>query len=360
MKRLLLALGMLGLLVVGAGAAYLLLERREAGDIRGSSTVEFVTTAESKPRPVAKPDGIVWPMYGFDVRRTRVGPGTLRPPFRAVWRFGARSLLEFPPAIAFGRLYFTNNSGTMFAVGAKKGGRAWRYVSGRCVASSPAVAGRLVIQSFLNRPPCNSERRNLDGQVVAFYAGSGRIRWRVKVGPVESSPLVAGGRVFFGDWHGRVYALRANRGRLLWVFPTDGKVKGGLAYADGRLFVGSYDHRVYAIRARDGKEIWRAESQDRLRGKGNFYSTPAVAYGRVYIGSTDGKVYSFGATSGKLRWSHGTGGYVYASPAVWRRTVYVGSYDRHLYALDAATGEQRWRFRANGPISGSATVLNGV
>ena len=34
-----------------------------------------------------------------------------RPPFRRVWTFRARSLVEFPPAIAYGRLFFANNAG---------------------------------------------------------------------------------------------------------------------------------------------------------------------------------------------------------------------------------------------------------
>jgi outer membrane protein assembly factor BamB len=45
---------------------------------------------------------------------------------------------------------------------------------------------------------------------------------------------------------------------------------------------------------------------------------------------------------------------------VWRRLVLIGSYDHTFYAFDAATGAVRWTFHANGPISGSATVVNGV
>jgi len=349
------------LLVAGAAVAtYVVRKQRASRDVRGSASVEFVTTAEPEPRPPAKAEGIVWPMYGFDGRRSRVAPGRLRPPFRAVWRFGARNLIEFPPALAYGRLYFANNSGVLYAVGARRGARAWRYRSGRCVASSPAVSGQLVFQTFLNRPPCNAEGSRLTGELVAFYAGSGRVRWRQRMAPTESSPLISQGRVLVGDWRGSVYAFNASSGKLRWRFRSKGKIKGALAYAGGRVYFGSYDHHVYALRARDGRLVWRAQAQDRLGSRGNFYSTPAVAYGRVYIGSTDGKVYSFGAGSGKLRWSHGTGGYVYGSPAVWRGAVYVGSYDKNFYALDAATGEERWRFRANGPISGSATVLAGV
>jgi outer membrane protein assembly factor BamB len=101
-------------------------------------------------------------------------------------------------------------------------------------------------------------------------------------------------------------------------------------------------------------------SQDRLGGRGQFYSTPAAAYGRIYVGSTDGKLYSFGATSGQLRWSQGTGDYVYSSPAVWRRKVYVGSYSGRMTAFDAATGDTIWEFDAKGEVSGSPTILNGV
>ena len=272
----------------------------------------------------------------------------------------ARSLLEFPPAVAFGRLYLATNNGNFLAVNAKTGKVMWRHRTRRCAAASPAVAGRLVIEAFLNPLPCSSERGHLDGEVIAFDAPSGRIRWRFRLGPSESSPLVHGRVVYVADWRGKVYALDVRTGRPRWSFQTGDKVKGALAFAGNRLYVGSYDSHVYALDAGTGRKIWDASAQERLGPRGTFYSTPAVAYGRVYIGSTDGKVYSFGAASGKLRWSQRTGGYVYSSPAVWDRRVYIGSYDGHLYAFDAATGDERWRFRANGRISGSPTVLAGV
>ena len=355
------------LLVGGVTAGYVLYKREEAKDVRGSSTEEFVTTEEEEPLPPPPPPKqeqleVVWPLNGYDTERQRVAPFDLSPPFRRIWTFRARQLLEFPPAIAYGRLYFTNNSGVMFAVNAKTGKRAWMLPIGRCVAASPAVANGTVYQSFLNRPPCNSKADpgRLEGEVIAFAAGFGKIRWRTRIGPTESSPLVGDGLVYVGDWRGRVYALDEATGRVRWTFQAKGRIKGAIARSGNRLYVGSYDGYLYALSAKTGKLIWRAKSQDRLGGRGYLYSTPTAAYGRVYIGSTDHKVYSFGAATGKLRWSRGTGGYVYASPAVWRKTVYVGSYSGRFYALDAATGDVRWRFRANGDISGSATVLNGV
>jgi outer membrane protein assembly factor BamB len=365
MRRWLAASAALVLLAAGVVAGYVIYKREEAADVRGSSTVEFVTTEEEEPLPPPPQTEqleVVWPLNGYDAERQRAAPFVLRPPFRRIWTFRARNLLEFPPAVAYGRLYFTNNSGVMFAVNAKTGKRAWKKRIGRCVAASPAVAGHTVYQAFLNRPPCNSKAKpgRLEGEVIAFAAGFGKIRWRQRIGPTESSPLVVDGLVYVGDWRGRVYALDAETGRVRWTFQGKGRIKGGIARSGNRLYVGTYDGYLYALRATTGKVIWRTRSQDRLGGRGQFYSTPTIAYGRVYVGSTDGKVYSFGAASGKLRWSQGTGGYVYGSPAVWRKTVYVGSYSGRFYALDAATGDIRWRFDTNDQISGSATVINGV
>jgi outer membrane protein assembly factor BamB len=365
-RRVLIVLGALLLAAGGAAAGYVVYVHRQARDIRGSSTVEFVPTIVPVPAPAPSRNPetlrVPWPTYGLVPQRTRGVAGLgLRPPFRRVWSSYAGSLIEFPPSIGYGRLYFAANRGGFFAISARTGRRAWHVHVGRCVAASPAIDRGAIFEAFLNRPPCNaSGGHGADGEVIAFSAGYGKIRWRTRIGPSETSPLVSHGLVYVGDWNGDVYALAEGTGRPRWRFHAGGAVKGGVALSGRRLYVGAYDGRLYCLDARTGKLIWSASSQPRLGSHGRFYSTPAVAYGRVYIGSTDGKVYSFGATSGKIRWSHDTGGYVYASPAVWNGLVLVGSYAGSFTAFDAATGDERWRFDAGGKISGSATVVDGV
>jgi outer membrane protein assembly factor BamB len=358
-KRALLALAVLVLLAIGAGAAYYLHVQHASRDVHGSSTIEFVTTQAAPPPP--KEPGVAWPTYGHDAERQRFANGIqLAPPFRRAWTFRAQALVEFPPAIAYGRLFFANNNGVLFAVGAKNGKRAWKYDSRRCVASSPAVDGHVVYMTFMNVPPCNRPpAAQLTGEVVAFAVGTGRVLWRKQISPSESSPVVVAGSVFVGDWSGRVYAFRKRTGKLYWATKLHGQVKGAVAVAGERAYVGDYSGHVYALSIRSGRILWQASAQPRFGHAGNFYSTPALAYGRVYIGSTDGKVYSFGASSGKLRWSQSTGGYVYSSPAVWRDRVFAGSYSHRFFAFDAATGAILWQFTANGPISGSPTVIAG-
>jgi outer membrane protein assembly factor BamB len=361
-RRLLIVLAGLAVLVAGLIAGLVIYRVHQERDVRGSSTAEFHPTKPPKPPPAGTKGP--WPMYGFDATRTRAVDLALRPPFRPIWRYGAGSLVEFPPAIGYNRLYFSTNAGRFAAINMKTGKRAWKLDLHRCVAASPAIgphAHGTVYAVFLNRPPCNVESggHGHDGRIVAFSAGHGKIHWQHTIGPSESSPLLAGDRLYVGDWNGDVWAFDADNGKVLWRRHLGGAIKGAIASAGGRLYVGSYDGHLYCLTT-SGRQLWRASGQRRLYGHGRFYSTPALAYSRVYIGSTDGKVYSFGATTGKLRWSHSTGGYVYASPAVWNDLVLVGSYSGRFYAFDAATGAKRWQFDAHGKISGSATVIGNV
>ena len=235
----------------------------------------------------------------------------------------AGSLVEFPPSIGYGRLYFSTNAGRFAAISAKTGKRAWKLDLHRCVAASPAIgphAHGTVYAVFLNQPPCNAQSggHGHDGKVVAFSAGHGKIHWQHTIGPSESSPLLLGDRLYVGDWNGDVWAFDADNGRVLWrrhVARRRSRARSRPPAA------GSTSARTTgtstASRRRRAGRLARVGAARASTGTARFYSTPALAYGRVYIGSTDGKVYSFGAATGKLRWSHSTGGYVYASPAVW-------------------------------------------
>jgi outer membrane protein assembly factor BamB len=358
MKRVLIIIGLLLLLGGGALAAAWVWNERQTEDVRGSGDTEFVSTEE--PGATTREESEVreepWPTYGFDNARTRYSPDFQhRPPYRRLWSVAAGRLVEFPPVIAYGHLYFADTRGKFYAVDAESGEVSWRKNFRRFTAASPTVGEGVVYQPLMNKR--GEDRKSAAGYMVALDAETGEEKWRFKAGVIESSPLLVAGVLYFGTFDDKVYALNVETVKPRWTFKAGDDVKGGPVLAGGTIYFGSYDGKVYAVDARTGKRRWASSGQGGLRGAGNFYATPAVAYGRVFIGNTDGKVYAFGAKSGNLLWSKSTGGFVYSSAALWNKTVFVGSYDRHLYALDAASGDVRWRFRANDQISGPATVL---
>jgi len=355
-RWMILGVAVLVLLAAGAAAGYVVWQKRSPGTIRGSSTVEFVAT--EAPGATTRPEEVVreipWPTFGYDEQRTKYAPTFhLRPPFEKIWERDARSLVEFPPVVAYGRLYVATYGGRFMALDARTGKIDWIQRIDRCTAASPAVGDGVVYQPFMDAKPCG-EPRDSPGFMAAFDAETGDELWRFEAGVIESSPLLVGKLLYFGSWDGKVYALDVRTHKVAWTFSTGDEVKAGPAYQNGTLYFASYDHKTYAVDARTGKLKWSAS------GTANFYATPAVAYGRVFIGNTDGRVYAFGAQSGNLVWAKATGGYVYSSAAVWQKRVYVGSWSKRFYALDAGSGDTVWSFPANGPISGAATVLDGV
>lgn len=359
MRRFLVVAGVL-ILAGGAAAAYFLTRDRFGGDVHGSSS-GFNSTQTVRP-PRAR-HGIVSPMFGDVPQRLHVGVGKVRPPFRLVWQGGGTSLVEFPPAVAYGYLYYATLKGDFIAISTRTGQPLWTEHVGRCEAAQPAVSkdmGGTVFETFLNREPCPDGVTNPgDGLVLAVGAGRPHpLRWKRNLGASETSPLIVGSRLYIGTAQGNVYCLHADTGKTIWHYHAAGAVKGAIAYDRGKVFFGAYDGHLYALSAATGKLRWRASSaRDFTGGHGRFYSTPAVAYSRVYLGSTDGKVYAFDERTGRLVWSHGTGAYVYGSPAVDGGRVFIGSYNHRFYALNAATGETVWAFTADGSISGSPTVV---
>ena len=90
-------------------------------------------------------------MFGLNPARTRYLPAKgVKPPFRLIWHYTERPLLEFPPIYAGGKLYAVNNSGTAFALDADTGKVLWERSIGRLNASSP---------DLLQAPPLHRQPR---------------------------------------------------------------------------------------------------------------------------------------------------------------------------------------------------------
>ena len=341
------------LVAVGAGVAVAYDALKRPADIRNPEAI--FKPEETEVKKVDK--SVNWPVYGYDRARTRfLAARGIKPPFKRIWKYGEKPLLEFPPIIVNGRLYALDNNGHAFSLDADTGKILWKRRVARLNASAPVYAHRRIFVANL-----------APGQVLALNAKTGKTEWKKELGSrTESSPVVVDKRVFFGDESGVLHAVDRRNGNTIWTTQLNGAIKAGPAYDHGILYVGDYGGTMNAVNARSGKIKWQASSQGLSFGRdGPFYSTPAVAFGRVYSGNNDGRVYSFEAKDGDLAWSHSTGGYVYSSPAVAntprpRPTVYIGSSDGNLYAIAAKSGESRWTQSAGGRVIGSVSAVGNI
>jgi outer membrane protein assembly factor BamB len=223
---------------------------------------------------------------------------------------------------------------------------AWTYPAGTYVDCTPAVAGGVVYVG------------DDSGRVHALHAAHGKVLWVERTArgeyPVFTRPAVARDTVYAGSSSRQgICALDTADGSIRRRYHWGGDVRSGITVAGGIAYYGSIDGSVYAVDTATGKRHWSHPTG------GPVQSTPAVADGIVYFGSADYYVYALHAATGHVVWKTTTEGFINSSPAVAGGVVYIGSGDNLVYALHTAHGGIIWTYATGGQIQFSDPVIAG-
>jgi quinohemoprotein ethanol dehydrogenase len=147
------------------------------------------------------------------------------------------------------------------------------------------------------------------------------LTWVYKTGTkrgLEASPLVVNGVIYTtGSWS-KVFAVNALTGEEIWRY--DPKVPGaagrnaccdvvnrGVALWNGKVYVGTIDGRLIALDARDGSVIWDIITVDQTKPY-TITGAPRVVKGKVIIGNggaeygVRGYFSAYDALTGELEW----------------------------------------------------------
>lgn len=134
----------------------------------------------------------------------------------------------------------------------------------------------------------------------------------------EATPIVVDGVMYVTSAWSIVYALDAATGRELWVYdPQVPRERGasaccdvvnrGVAVWNGKVYAGTLDGRLIALDARTGRLVWEQVTVDRARPY-TITGAPRAARGLIFIGNggaeygVRGYVSAYDANSGRLRW----------------------------------------------------------
>ena len=134
-----------------------------------------------------------------------------------------------------------------------------------------------------------------------------------EIGSFEAGPVVQGGRIYVTTSR-NTFAVDATDCRLIWkseytpTGPEGLPANRGVALYRGKLFRGTTDGRLLALDAADGTLLWEAQVADSAKG---YYlnAAPVAAEGKVFIGESgadqgaDGHVHAFEAETGRPVWS---------------------------------------------------------
>jgi outer membrane protein assembly factor BamB len=194
------------------------------------------------------------------------------------WKYRIANPDVSTPAVVGGLVYVladgmlatpTMPGATLYALGAEDGGLRWKYSVNSESSATLTVANGIVLISSV--------------ALTALDALSGRLLWRGPPVGTDERPLVSDGEVFYiifvlgSNPDLAVLALDARTGQERWRAPLDNAIQF-LAVTDGTLYVGG--GRVYALRAVDGHVLWEYGT-----GAEQFYQ-PVVTHGLVIVGSS--------------------------------------------------------------------------
>ncbi len=209
---------------------------------------------------------------------------------RLLWRSRVSSEVLSPP-VSDGRVVVVHvNDGRLFGLDARDGRRLWVYESSVPSlslrgTSTPLIDSRKVIVGLAS------------GKLVALALQDGKVIWEATVAvpqgrselerivDVDGDPVLRDGVIYAAAYHGRVVAVSAATGRILWG--RDVSTYHSLLVDRDHVYVSDENGVLLALERRSGAILWQ---QEELQGR--ILSAPA----------RDGELLVVGDASGYLHW----------------------------------------------------------
>jgi outer membrane protein assembly factor BamB len=198
------------------------------------------------------------------------------------------SVQSSPATGADGTLFFGGDDGLLRAV-RTDGALLWTFSASGAILGAPAVA----VANGATTAIYVADRGGNMFAVTNSGQPLGGFDFAVPVGPMASSPALAGNRLYVGSDDGNLYAVDATTGAIVWAFQTGAEIVSSPAVATGAtqpiIVVGSNDGNVYFVA--DAGTSATATAVFSIGAP--VRSSPAIGSdGTVYVGADDGRVYA--------------------------------------------------------------------
>lgn len=277
------------------------------------------------------------------------------------WRVELDTPISSALTAIAGQVYLGTRNGEVIALDQRDGSVSWRSrVSSEVLAAPQANQQLLVVQS-------------VDGQITALDRTNGQERWVYTSSQPAltlrgtGTPMVIDPVTFVGLANGRLATLDNRSGQPLWdmqIATPSGRseverlvdIAGQpLITPDGRLFVTSYNGRVVALEATRGSVLWESNLSSR--------HSPLMVGNYLYVVTDDSHLVALDAENGQEIWRNNElEDRWLTAPAFADGRIVVGDFEGYVHLIDAREGNIVGRTRVHksgisvSPITDGSTI----
>ena len=164
------------------------------------------------------------------------------------------------------------------------------------------------------------------------------------------TPSIQDGRVYAAEPGGRIFALDAKTGKIVWKHDLDQPLAAGVGVGEDKAVIATREGEVVALDAENGEIQWRQKMGTEILAR------PVLTGTRILLRSGDGQVIGLNPDSGEILWRvrrsvpaltvRGL-----SAPLVVDNVALIGFASGRLSAIDVDSGTELWSariFRARG------------
>ena len=266
---------------------------------------------------------------------------------RKLWSFNTgagivKNFHDIQPLVLGDVIYTIDTRGLINAIDSASGRSQWSYPT-----DLPAIAGL----AGNNRGLIASSR---EGELVMFdfAAASLQTRWRIQLNSeIRSKAVVDGNQVFVKTVDGRLNAINADTGVLIWAVsrrvPALSLTGNSYPVVSGDLVISGFDDgKLVAYERDNGSTLWetqvtiasgRTEIERLIDLDGQFLLRDGV----LYVSSYQGNLSAIRANNGQVIWSREFSSF--QAIEADREALYLSDDSSHLWSIDRRTGSSFWK-----------------
>ncbi len=271
------------------------------------------------------------------------------------WRNKLKVELSAGPGVGEGNVVVASKDGVAILLDAATGAERWRTnIDGESLAR-PIVSGNFVVI------------QTIDNRIMALSIFDGRQIWSVEQSTPSltqrgsASPVLVGSTIVAGFDNGRVSAIDLDSGDVIWeslLAPPSGRsvldrladVDGAIASVGQDIFAAGYQGRMAALAAESGQVLWSREISS--------YVGVAVDWNSVYTTRDDGEIIAMSRRDGTETWrNNDLLRRLPTLPTSFNTTVAVGDLEGYIHFFSNLTGEPVARVKLGGTAISNAPVV---